>query len=50
MELTEEGRRPTAAIGDRIRPPLAERLDRLDARHIQTVLNGFAILSADPKP
>jgi hypothetical protein len=48
LELTKEGLRTNAAIAARIRPGLAQRLQRLNAHQIQTLLETFAILTADP--
>lgn len=48
LELTKEGLRTNAAIAARIRPGLAQRLQRLNAHQIQTLLESFAILTADP--
>lgn len=47
VELTEEGLRTSAAIGAQIRPGLAQRLKRLNAQQIRTLLECFEILNAD---
>jgi DNA-binding MarR family transcriptional regulator len=47
VSLTKEGLRTTAAIGAQIRPQLAQRLKRLNAQQIRTLLECFEILNAD---
>lgn len=47
LELTKEGLRTNAAIAARLRPGLAQRLERLNADQIQVLLDSLAILSAD---
>jgi DNA-binding MarR family transcriptional regulator len=44
VELTETGRRTTAAIAVRIRPGLAQRLQRLDPNRIETLLESLEAL------
>jgi DNA-binding MarR family transcriptional regulator len=44
VELTDAGRRTTAAIAARIRPGLAERLRRVDPNRIQTLLDSLETL------
>lgn len=44
VELTEEGLRTTAAIAARVRPGLAQRLERLDPDQVQALLTGLETL------
>jgi len=47
LELTKAGLRINAAIAARIQPALAQRLGRLNAHQIESLLDSFAILTAD---
>jgi DNA-binding MarR family transcriptional regulator len=44
VELTKRGRRTTAAIAARIRPGLAQRLQRLEPNRIETLLESLETL------
>ncbi|MDT7707582.1 MAG: hypothetical protein QOG20_3189 [Pseudonocardiales bacterium] len=44
VALTDDGARTTAAIAARVRPGLAERLQRLDADRIQNLLDSLETL------
>jgi len=44
VDLTEAGARTTAAIGARIRPGLAKRLQQLDPHRIETLLESLETL------
>lgn len=48
VQLTAEGQRTTAAIGARIQPGLARRLQRLSPHQIHTLLECFEILNSEP--